>query len=356
MKIEQLGGVLLLAVIAGLWMIYLVPSWFDRKRSTQTAGGQKRVSSKIAAQAALATDGHASELASEEFDARKLVISAKESERKRKMELRQHKSLTKIEAKNLAKQYRQEQQRQKMEAKMSSQRRAANRRRGRLAASFFLLVGAAAVTVGAVYATSFSWAVWVLFGGLGAITLSINILNALAKVARSQAHRSAVESPVFVDHGSSFEQAEPPADSSSAEDRRLSSRRGKEWTPVPVPQPLYLSRDEIMAAAIAEAERADSVIETTGEQVETKQTEVDVAATVAAEIENAQQALAAASEESIAALRAAQEADEVERIEQAAGAPAKGYGWLEELEKERAAAALSSSELDDVIRRRREVS
>ena len=196
-------------------------------------------------------------------------------------------------------------------------RRALRRRRGR--SSLFLLVSLLTVVVGLV-ATTFGAPLLIAGIGAGGVVVALGLLVRLARVRVP----SAVAAPVAVPESVPFEPielAEPEADDHG-------------WVPQPLPKPLHLSRGTIAAMAMASVEAA----------AELKRAELD--AVVARRVEQLEPAVpsiapaAAASDQSPAPAASARE-----RLE-----PASPYARMGIIDE----AVPGFEDLDAVLRRRRQ--
>lgn len=214
METTGIGGGILLAVAAGLWMLYLIPSWLRRRtmsdvdraeqRAEQRADRAARLADRVAQARDLAQAGVVAQ-ASVSMPARSSTVTS----------------------------------------------RAYRRRRARLLASLALLVSLVAIVVQvSLVITSGAVAGSVLVLGAGAF-VGISALAALRRLADvSNARRTVAVRQRRTQL--SMQHVAPVASPSP-------------WTPVPLPQPLYLSRavapPVVATDAIAELQAAAAFAE-----------------------------------------------------------------------------------------------
>jgi len=198
MELTGLGGGIMLAIAAVLWLVYLLPTWLRRREYLATERNAVRLQQTIRVLA---------ETAEPPTAAPRRVASARVPQGP----VAVGRPVT-------------------LPPRPDPQLAAARRtRRTRAMATFVLL---ASIVVGAF---SIAGAAWLLVGA-SALTgvVSVALLGRLAEVSRNRrapvARRAA---PAFTDH-----QFEAPV--------------AAEWTPVPVPKPMYLSRTVVEPAAGAD--------------------------------------------------------------------------------------------------------
>ena len=220
MELTGAGGGLMLAVAAALWLAYLVPNWFKRREYLATERNAVRLQQTIRVLAESA----------EIPDAVRADLAAKQLAQAQRAELRQGpvavgpvRPLTapRAHARTLA---------------------ARRLRRGRAIVTVALLASvvvtvvqfALIITAEAVVA---SWIV-LAAGSAGAVG-SVSLLTRLAGASRA---RMNVSAPV----------ARRTSMSRAPDRTRVVEERESTWTPVPVPQPLYLSRSLAPAHSVAD--------------------------------------------------------------------------------------------------------
>ena len=220
MELTGAGGGLMLAIAAALWLAYLVPNWFKRREYLATERNAVRLQQTIRVLAESA----------EIPDAVRADLAAKQLAQAQRAELRQGpvavgpvRPLTapRAHARTLA---------------------ARRLRRGRAIVTVALLASAVVtvvqlaliMTAGAVVAS------WVVLASGSAVAVgSASLLTTLAGASRVRANVSA---PIA--RRTSMSRAPEPA--------RVVEERGSSWTPVPVPQPLYLSRSLAPARSVTD--------------------------------------------------------------------------------------------------------
>lgn len=397
---DRLGGGVLLAVVAVLWLIYLVPAWMQRRKYTATERQVTRMQQAL--RVMTETSGEGSNLVDVELTARKVAIVAREARRQKRLALAAERDRAKAATRERIRVERIRSEQEKEVARMSAdvesvllrvqgradratlrntvEYRAAALRRGRLLSSSIVALGLICVLVGAIVAAFALAGWWVLAFGVVAVLGGFSLLNAAARTARAYRARGFVSArdvavpgvrvarPVN-DASAEVDVAVP--DSVSAEGAVAEKPAERVWTPQSLPAPLTVTREQILAAARAEAAAAESgAVLGIAEGLDTDAAVdpgvgvvagavVDVTVTAAAragaESADSRDELRRASEEAVAALRAAEHDPAVAPIE-SARSDADGFGWLVDLEADTAAAAAdSASRLDDVLQRRRNV-
>ena len=297
------GGGVILALAAGLWLVYLVPSWLRRSEFDATERNAVRLQQTLRV---LAETSEVPEAVRAEATARSVAEQQKV--------LKQHQQVMDAAARTRAAASARAAARELaavqptgvavVEAKSTAARRL---RRTRSVTSVLLLAALVAVGVGTpLLLQGVTWLVAAL-GGVVAVS-SIALLGRLAAVSRSRKVVRVVAAPAR-----NLRRRSVPAP--VVEVAPVEAPVQRSWTPVGVPAPLYQSR----AAAPAPA--------------------FDAAA-VKAEL----RAAAAAADE---ALRAAASAPEVAPIERAAPSRFAAMGVIDVAETQ-------TPDLDAVLRRRRE--
>jgi len=310
-----LGGGVMLALAAGLWLVYLVPSWLRRREYLATERNAVRLQQTLRVLAATAevpdavrAETNARSIAQHQAIVREQQRSLAEQQ---KAELEHARRMAAAERTRDAAARRMA-QRAMIDAQpaiagiVAARRRAAFRlRRTRALAS--LLLFAALVTAGVqgvIMATAgIAMGAWAVLGFSAVVTVSsVALLGRLAAVSRTRSVEVARQTPVI----RRVVTQEPVAENAAP---------AVPWTPVPVPKPLYLSRGTVRSIEM------DRVV-----------VEADVAAAE----------LRAASAASTDALRLAQQTLPAikPRVDPAAAEPRR----------------LQNLDIDEVLRRRRQAS
>jgi hypothetical protein len=192
MELTGLGGGVMLAIAAGLWLVYLVPNWLKRREYLATEKNAVRLQQTIR-------------------------VLAETSELPKQL-----RAPSGPVAVGRAPQ---------LPARPDPQLLAARRVRRTRALATLVLVASVVVSIVAGIG-----AAWLVVGAAGLTALcSLALLGRLAEVSRARrapVARAARSSTQFADHAPVAQQREEAP-----------------WTPVPVPKPLYLSRTQAPAAA-----------------------------------------------------------------------------------------------------------
>ncbi|GAA0967097.1 hypothetical protein [Frigoribacterium faeni] len=241
MNIESWGGGVVLALVAVLWLVYLVPTWHKRQEYLATERNAVRLQQtlRILAQTAeLPEEVRIEANAKSVADAQRILRDeeARREALRRAHEAARQRAITRELAAAGP----------KLSAADRDPALAARRlRRSRLVSTVTLVVSVVAVVFAALDLRG-AWVLGVagLVFGAGAVAM----LSQLAAVSRARSRRQAVAAPPvaqpfrdFAGVMSSGERAEEARDSEPAVSR--------EWTPVPVPKPLYLRRGRQRAVA-----------------------------------------------------------------------------------------------------------
>jgi hypothetical protein len=296
MEVTGIGSGIMLALAAGLWMVYLVPSWLRNREFSATERNAIRLQQTLRV---LAETAEVPEAVRAESTARGVL----EQERLMKLQQRQRAAAEKaVVAATKA-------------AGRPAPSAARRLRRTRLVTSLFVLAAIVvlAIQIPVAFLTGLSSAGFalVLFAGI-ALVSGFALLGRLKEISRSRATRPAeVRIPVARRTTTSRETVADVAPAQTS------------WTPVPVPKPMYLTRDVVAAPAVT-------------------------ATALAAE-------LARAARESELALRAAQEAPEVAPIRQAQPEPETAPSRFASMGR-LSDADLTSTNIDEVLQRRRAAS
>ena len=229
MELTGLGGGILLAIAAALWLIYLVPNWLKRREYLATERNAVRLQQTIRV---LAETAEVPDAVRAEIAARRLAATPVAVGRPVTLPLPVEQDPRALAARRL--------------------------RRTRVATTLLLLASVIAVIVQLVLivATGAAPASWLVLGAAGLTGMTaLALLGRLAEVSRARAQQQApvARAPRRTSLGHAPVAAAPqPAVRT-------------EWTPMPLPKPLYLSRaeapavpvaaEEDLAAAAAEAQR-----------------------------------------------------------------------------------------------------
>ena len=230
MGLESWGGGVVLALVAVLWLVYLVPTWHRRQEYLATERNAVRLQQtlRILAQTAELPEEVRIEANARSVADAQRILRQEEGKRealRRAHEAARQRALTRELAAAAP----------VLRAADHDPALAARRlRRSRLVSTLVLVASALAVVVGvASFASAWLLAVAGVVFGAG----SVAVLSQLAAVSRARARRQRVVTPAG--------EAQPLRDfsdgfsSAPAEDATQASRS---WTPVPVPAPLYLRR------------------------------------------------------------------------------------------------------------------
>jgi len=310
MEISGLSSGVMLALAAGLWLVYLIPSWLRRREYLATERNAVRLQQTLRV---LAESAEVPVEVRAETSARSVATFQRS--------LRQQQQLADAVAKARDAAAERTASRQLVEAQPAlaavvNSRSVATRRlrrTRRVASGIFLAsVATLAVQIVLVVGTGMAAAAPAVLGfsAVGAIT-SFAMLGRLATISRARAAAYA-QPPVRV--------RSTPRAPSAARQQSTAPAVQKAWTPVPVPKPLYLSRPAPEPVRI-------------------------VADEVAAEL----RAAAAAAEQKLRAAQAAAAAPAVEPIPITRPSRFAAMGIVDD-------AATATPDLDAVLRRRRSAS
>ena len=245
------GGGVMLALAAGLWLVYLIPSWLRRREYLATELNAVRLQQTLRV---LAETAEVPEPVHVESTARGVVEQQRLLKQQQAVADAAARAREAAAARTAARQQAAVQP--AIAAVVTVRSIAAQRlRRTRVAASVVLLAALATLVVQGVLilATGLAPAAPIVlaFGGVVAVT-SFALLGRLNAVSRA---RSAA----------TITQARPQARRTSLEPYEqplVTAAARKDWTPVPVPKPLYLSRTTLeqptfdIAGAVADLQAA----------------------------------------------------------------------------------------------------
>jgi hypothetical protein len=302
------GAGVMLALAAVLWLVYLIPSWFRRREYMATERNAVRLQQTLRIMAessevpeVVTTESTARGIAEQRralrlqtqqaeavararaaADARAAARAAVEAERElQRQELRRaafaaavsgaepsrfayrttqipvisaeqaaaHRSAIaeppSVSAASVSEaRRRQATEQARLDAEAATAR--ARLRRSRAVASLLLLagLGTGAVQGSVVLSTGASAGAWVVLGGAGAaVLLAVGVLQRLAAVSRARGAVTRVAARV------------PVARASVA----VSAEESREWTPVPLPKPLYMSKPEPQQVVMADPREHERV-------------------------------------------------------------------------------------------------
>ena len=203
----------MLAIAAALWLVYLVPNWFKRREYLATERNAVRLQQTIRV---LAETAEVPAAVRAEAAARQIALQQRAEYRQGPVAV--GRPVQKV-------------------APSAAQVAAAGRRMRRTrAATTFVLIASSVTAIVQVVAQS-----WVMLALSGAAVVgSLALLGRIAEVSRARTAPAAVRRPA---RRTSLGPTEAKA---------VQQRKSTEWTPVPVPQPMYLSRSTVEAAAAVE--------------------------------------------------------------------------------------------------------
>lgn len=255
---DSLGGGVIIAVAAVLWLAYLLPSWYRRREYLSTERNAVRLQQTIRAMAGTAApldelpaEKQARELAArrkalqEELKRTEAVARAERMQRERigKRGEPVPSEASRIAARKASAASLAAAQRSAQEVSQVSHDQAAKlRRRSRLVTTVFLLASVIAAVVGGVQLAL--GAGWLLLaaGSVGAVLALVALRRMASVAARARSRRSGTV-PAARPKGRRIVLSEPLPQQAEDEDRS--------WTPTEVPKPLYLSRTEVLPKPVA---------------------------------------------------------------------------------------------------------
>jgi hypothetical protein len=239
MEYTGLGGGVMLAIAAGLWMIYLVPSWLRRREYLSTERNAVRLQQTLRVLAetaevpvAVRAETTARGVAAQQRSLRQAQQRAALVARARDAEARAREAAAARAAASIANV-------QPVIAELVAARMLASRRlrRTRAVTTLVLLASLATSVVQVVLmiTTGVAANAWTVLGVSAVAGISsFVLLGRLASVARARAAAVAAGRPVR----------------RTSLGARSVVTRAETWTPIPLPKPAYLSRAVIQAAAI----------------------------------------------------------------------------------------------------------
>jgi hypothetical protein len=251
MGIGSWGGGVVLGLVAVLWLVYLIPSWAKRQQYLATERNAVRLQQtlRILAQTAELPEEVRVEANAKSVASAQKVLRSEEAKReaiRRAQEAARQRAITRELAATAP----------VLRAADSEPALAARRlRRTRLVSTLVLVAGVTGIVLGIAVV---GWLVAVA-GAVAAIG-SVVVLTQLAAVSQARARRLSAQpawsgaAPV----AQAFQDFSPQLDghnSSQAQDPAATSaeRSARQWTPVPLPRPLYLRRGTARAFARSSA-------------------------------------------------------------------------------------------------------
>ena len=300
------GTAILIAIAAALWLLYLVPMWRRRSEYLATERNAIRLQQtlRIMAQTAEVPDEIRAELTARDVAAQQRSLAARQREEAAIARAREAAAQRALRARLV-------ETAPGLVAEVDAARRGQRRlRRSRAVTSLLTLLAIVAIGV-ALASAAWAWAGFASFVAVSGVIL-------LMGLARAQRRRTApvagVAAPQFVDLAPPVRRAPPVA--------------RREWTPVPLPKPSYLSAPVVPAGAAAPALDHAAAL-----------------AAAAAEAERAQRTVAAA----VDARRAAATLSDDRSNERPAASRFDRMGLVDQL-------PTRPPDLDEVLRRRRAAS
>jgi hypothetical protein len=253
------GTAILIALAAALWLLYLVPMWRRRTEYLATERNAIRLQQtlRIMAQTAEVPAEVRAELTARDVAAQQRTLAARQREELAIARAREAAAQRALRA-------RLSESAPGLMAEVDAARLGQRRlRRSRAVTSLLTLLAIVGVVVALV---SGAWA-WAGFAGFVAIS-GVTLLSGLARAQRRRAE------PVAGVAASQFVDLAPPV-------RRATPVVRREWTPVPLPKPSYLSAPVVPAGAAAPALDHAAALAAAAAEAERAQRAAAVAADVA---------------------------------------------------------------------------
>lgn len=250
---DSVGGGVLVAVAAVLWIAYLIPSWLRRRQYLATERNAVRLQQTLRILAETA----------ETPQEVRLEATARAVASQRRI-LREHEEKARLEAEAAervarAKRRAAELERAAAEAAATEALKRAQAtadrlrgvsrkrvRRARAACSLVMLAALLTVIGGSV-ATLFGASGWIVAGAGGVFASGLLGVVVLARAGRVRAEIAVPQTPV------------PEAEIFTPFDVGSPERIAHEWTPRPLPRPLHLSRGSVAATAMASIDAANAL-------------------------------------------------------------------------------------------------
>ena len=240
------GGGVMLALAAGLWLVYLIPSWLRRREYLATERNAVRLQQTLRV---LAETAEVPVAVRAETTARSVAQQQRTLRQAQQLAAREARAVEAAHRARQAAALRRDERiaaAQPAVAAVVSARALAARRLRRTRALTSMVLFAAVVTIGVqlvlMAATGIAAGAWMVlaFSAVAAVS-SFSLLGRLAAVSRARAALVAERAPLRKSMSRSVVE---PVEASRAS-----------WTPIPVPKPLYLSR-AVMDQVVVEADIA----------------------------------------------------------------------------------------------------
>ena len=240
------GGGVMLALAAGLWLVYLIPSWLRRREYLATERNAVRLQQTLRV---LAETAEVPVAVRAETTARSVAQHQRTLRQAQQQAAREARAVEAAHRARQAAALRRDERiaaAQPAVAAVVSARALAARRLRRTRALTSMVLFAAVVTIGVqltiMAVAGIAAGAWLVlaFSAVGAVS-SVSLLGRLAAVSRARAALVAERAPL--------------RKSMSARERVELVETQSTWTPIPVPKPLYLSR-AVMDQVVVEADIA----------------------------------------------------------------------------------------------------
>lgn len=234
------GGGVIIVVAAGLWLVYLVPTWLHRREYLATERNALRLQQtmRILAETSEMPREVRLEMTARSVAAQERILKHNESKARAEAKAAEVAAAGEAAAAKAAARAAADAERRRARAALASRRLL---RRSRAATSLVLLAGVVTLGVGAYQLVALaSWGV--LAAGFVVAGGAFGVLSMLARAGRVRpAVRVAapLAAPALYDQGHTA--AEKP-------------ERANTWTPQPLPKPLYLSPGSAAAGSMASAD------------------------------------------------------------------------------------------------------
>ena len=258
---DVIGGGVLVAAAAALWIAYLLPSWLRRRQYLATERNAVRLQQtlRILAETAETPEAVRVEATAREVATQQRILHEQEVAARLAAEAAEHLAIAERRAAQEAAEAARELAASAAPitapiptlaptalaamADAAKRRRALRRRRG--LSSLLLLAGLLTV-VGGLVAAAFGVTLLVAAGGALAMVVALMFLVGLARVRIAVPVAAPVAAPAAAEPFEPIDLPQPEAEAQG-------------WTPQPLPKPLHLSRGTIAAAAMASIEAAEQL-------------------------------------------------------------------------------------------------
>lgn len=259
----------MLALAAGLWLVYLVPSWLRRREYLATERNAVRLQQTLRV---LAETAEVPVAVRAETTARSVAQQQRTLRQAQQQAAREARAVEAAhrarEAASLRRAERITDAQPAVAAVVTARARAARRLR-RTRAFTSLVLFAAVITIGVqlivMAATGIAAGAWLVlaFSAVGAVS-SVSLLTRLAAVSRSRAALVAERAPLRKSMSRPVVESVEVAPATT-------------WTPIPVPKPLYLSR-AVMDQVVVEADIAAEQLRAAAAEAEARLRAAEAAA------------------------------------------------------------------------------